>query len=69
MPVAGTVTSTTQTTVAQDTQGFVIPMQGGVYLLPLASVINAANDGAAATAGVAVGEVYRNGSVLMLRMS
>lgn len=30
---------------------------------------NAANDAAAAAAGVAVGEVYRNGSVLMVRVA
>lgn len=30
--------------------------------------VNAANDAAAATAGVAVGGVYRNGSVLMVRV-
>lgn len=35
----------------------------------LSSLANAANDGAAASAGVAVGEVYRNGSVLMIRVS
>ena len=31
--------------------------------------INAANDAAAATAGVAVGGIYRNGSVLMVRVT
>ena len=30
---------------------------------------NAANDGAAATAGVAIGGLYRNGSVLMVRVA
>jgi hypothetical protein len=30
---------------------------------------NAANDAAAATAGVPVGELYRNGSVLMVRIA
>lgn len=30
---------------------------------------NAANDAAAAAAGVAVGTIYRNGSILMVRVS
>jgi hypothetical protein len=30
---------------------------------------DAANDGAAATAGVAIGGLYRNGSVLMVRVA
>jgi hypothetical protein len=30
---------------------------------------NAANDGAAAAAGVAVGQLYRNGSVMQIRVS
>jgi hypothetical protein len=34
-----------------------------------AALKNAANDGAAATAGVPVGELYRNGSVLMVRIT
>lgn len=32
-------------------------------------LVNAANDGAAASAGVEVGEMYRNGSVLMVRVA
>ena len=32
-------------------------------------LVNAANDGAAATAGVAVGQLYRNGSVVQIRVS
>jgi AcrR family transcriptional regulator len=32
------------------------------------ALVNAANDAAAAKAGVAVGEFYRNGSVLMVRV-
>lgn len=35
----------------------------------LSGLVNAANDGAAATAGVEVGEVYRNGSALMVRVA
>lgn len=31
-------------------------------------LVNAANDAAAAVAGVAVGQTYRNGSVLMVRV-
>jgi len=34
-----------------------------------ANLKNATNDAAAATAGVAVGELYRNGSVLMVRIA
>lgn len=36
---------------------------GGIVLT------NAANDGAAAAAGVAVGALYRNGSVMMIRVA
>lgn len=35
----------------------------------LGSVVNAANDAAAARAGVAVGQLYRSGSQLMIRVS
>lgn len=35
----------------------------------LASLPNYANDAAAATGGVAVGELYRNGSVVMVRVT
>jgi hypothetical protein len=31
-------------------------------------LVNAANDAAAAAAGVLVGQIYRNGSVLMMRV-
>jgi len=31
--------------------------------------VNALNDGAAAAAGVAIGQTYRNGSVLMVRVA
>lgn len=34
-----------------------------------AGLTNAANDAAAAVAGVGVGELYRNGSVLMVRIA
>lgn len=37
--------------------------------LTLASLVNAANDPAAATAGVGLNEVYRNGNVLMVRVA
>jgi hypothetical protein len=33
------------------------------------TLTDAADDGAAATAGVAVGQLYRNGSVVMIRVS
>jgi hypothetical protein len=35
----------------------------------IAGLLNAANDGAAATGGVPVGGMYRNGSVLMVRVT
>jgi len=35
----------------------------------LLGLVNAANDVAAAAAGVSIGEMYRNGSVLMVRVS
>ena len=35
----------------------------------MTGLTNAADDSAAATAGVAVGQVYRNGSVLRVRVS
>jgi hypothetical protein len=35
----------------------------------LNNLINAANDGAAAAAGVPIGAFYRNGSVLMIRVA
>ena len=37
--------------------------------LQLGNLVNAANDATAAAAGVAVGQLYRNGSVLMIRVS
>lgn len=40
---------------------------GGAIVMPL--LTNAANDAAAAGAGVAVGQIYRNGSVLMQRVA
>ena len=38
-------------------------------LLQLENLANAANDAAAATAGVSVGAYYRNGSILMIRVA
>lgn len=35
----------------------------------LSSLVNAVDDAAAAASGVAVGRVYRNGSVLMIRVA
>lgn len=40
-----------------------------VNRLSLASLVNAVDDTAAATAGVPVGGLYRNGSVLMIRVA
>lgn len=37
-------------------------------LLGLAALVDAVDDAAAALAGVAVGQMYRNGSVLMIRV-
>jgi hypothetical protein len=44
--------------LTMDVNGFIIPY-----------VLNAANDAAAATTGVPVGAMYRNGSVLMVRVA
>lgn len=33
-----------------------------------ANLVNAANDAAAAAAGVSIGQTYRNGSILMVRV-
>lgn len=37
--------------------------------IKMTGLTNAADDSAAATAGVAVGQVYRNGSVLQIRVA
>lgn len=49
----------------------VILQSGGTMLGPLqlANLVNAANDAAAAVAGVQISELYRNGSVVMIRVS
>jgi hypothetical protein len=52
-------------TWAQTTKSVSINPSGGPILMPL--LTNAANDAAAATAGIAVGRLYRNGSILMQR--
>lgn len=38
-------------------------------MLDLTTLVNAVNDAAAAADGVAIGEMYRNGSILMVRVS
>jgi hypothetical protein len=43
-------------------------LAGGLFGSPT-QLINAANDGAAAVAGVRIGQAYRNGSVLMIRVT
>jgi hypothetical protein len=43
-------------------------LAGGLFGAPV-QLVNAANDAAAAAAGVAVGQAYRNGSVLMIRVT
>lgn len=45
--------------------GFNAVFTENVTILPLP--VNAADDTAAAVAGVAIGQLYRNGSVLMIR--
>lgn len=49
------------------------PTFTGTVTLPatvaIATLTDAANDAAAATAGVAVGRLYRNGSILMVRIA
>jgi hypothetical protein len=47
-------------------QNLLLSWANGLYLDPL---VNAANDAAAASAGVQIGQVYRNGSALMQRQS
>lgn len=54
-----------------------LPLSGGTMTGPIhmvagsgiTGIANAANDATAATAGVAVGGIYRNGSVLMVRVT
>lgn len=38
-------------------------------MINLTTLVNAANDSAAAALGVLVGQMYRNGSILMVRVS
>jgi hypothetical protein len=45
------------------------PVLSGANAVFITMPTNAANDAAAASAGVAVGGVYRNGSVLMVRVT
>ena len=45
-----------------------VEIEGEFYLRP-SDLTNAADDAAAAAAGVIVGQVYRNGSQLMVRVS
>ena len=45
-----------------------VEIEGGLYLRP-SDMVNAADDTAAAAAGVIVGQIYRNGSQLMVRVS
>jgi hypothetical protein len=40
-----------------------------IPFLPTTTLVNAANDAAAAAAGVPINGTYRNGSVLMVRVS
>jgi len=43
-------------------------LTGGLFGSPV-QLVNAANDGAAAAARVQIGQAYRNGSVLMVRVT
>jgi hypothetical protein len=52
---------------AQSTRTLSLQPSGGAIVMPL--LTNAANDAAAAGAGVAVGQVYRNGSAVMQRVA
>lgn len=47
---------------------FTLDASGNMHL-NMATLINAVDDAAAATAGATVGQVYRNGSVLMVRVT
>jgi hypothetical protein len=38
-------------------------------MIDLSTLVNASDDAAAALLGVAVGEMYRNGSILMVRVA
>lgn len=43
-------------------------LAGGLFGSPV-QLVNAANDGAAAASGVPIGGAYRNGSVMMIRVT
>lgn len=67
-PAAGTVVLYAKTDgllYSKDDAGAETPLSAPV----LGLLTNAADDTAAATAGVAVGSLYRNGSVLMIRVA
>jgi hypothetical protein len=50
--------------------GYLTPAEADVAYQPITlSLTNAVDDAAAATAGVAVGRLYRNGSVVMIRVT
>lgn len=51
------------------TYTFAVSSVPAASLVGAEALTNAANDAAAAIAGVAVGQVYRNGSVLMVRVA
>jgi len=53
--------TTANATLTGTTQVALLKMSGGL--------VNAANDSAAASGGVAVNQLYRNGSVVMIRVS
>jgi hypothetical protein len=46
-----------------------VSTQINAFFQRLSSLPNYANDGAAATGGVLVGELYRNGSIVMVRVT
>ena len=56
-------------TGAQLSSPLTITRKTGQIIIPVANVVNAANDAAAATANVPLGGLYRNGSILMIRVA
>ena len=61
--VAGTVAD------GNTSDGRTLTGGAAVDLVALTLLVNAANDAAAATAGVKIGQLYRNGSIVMQRIA
>jgi hypothetical protein len=45
------------------------PKGSGTIVFPIANIQNFANDAAAASGGIPIGGIYRNGSVVQIRVS